>query len=385
VLCFTVQCFTQIEIEPFLAIATQKSNPKMQDMTSKPTTLTRVAECLYKNVHGTYFALLKVRGKQIKKSLKTKDATVAKRHLATHRAKAHNLLSEDGGITFGNLAARWLDVIKSDLRPRSWQRLEGIVRTVKPFFASIPVRSIGQRQIEAWKIKRAPLVAARTFNYEREVLRRVLEYAKTTLRVILENPALEIKKRKVGKAEVVIPTKEQFRLLVETLRAEPRVKEAADFIEFLGYSGLRLGEATQIKWRDINFTADTLLVTGGEQGTKNHEVRTIPLFPPLRRLLERLSDERGGTPNDRLFSLLSAKKALGTACEKAKLPHFGHHAMRHFFCSNAIEAGCDFKVIAGWLGHKDGGVLVAMTYGHLRNEHSVAMAKRMTFDLEQPA
>ena len=55
--------------------------------------------------------------------------------------------------------------------------------------------------------------------------------------------------------------------------------------------------------------------------------------------------------------------------------------MRHFFCSNAIEAGCDFKVIAGWFGHKDGGVLVARTYGHLRNEHSAAMAKRMTFDV----
>ena len=54
--------------------------------------------------------------------------------------------------------------------------------------------------------------------------------------------------------------------------------------------------------------------------------------------------------------------------------------MRHFFCSNAIEAGCDFKVIAGWLGHKDGGVLVAQTYGHLRNEHSAAMAQRITFD-----
>ena len=92
---------------------------------SKPTTLTRVAECLHKNDHGTYFALLKVRGKQIKKSLKTKDAAVAKRHLATHRAKAQNLLSEDGNITFSNLATRWLNVIKPDLRPRSWQRLEG--------------------------------------------------------------------------------------------------------------------------------------------------------------------------------------------------------------------------------------------------------------------
>ena len=53
--------------------------------------------------------------------------------------------------------------------------------------------------------------------------------------------------------------------------------------------------------------------------------------------------------------------------------------MRHFFCSNAIEAGIDFKVIAGWLGHKDGGYLVAKTYGHLRDAHSFEMAKRMTF------
>ena len=45
----------------------------------------------------------------------------------------------------------------------------------------------------------------------------------------------------------------------------------------------------------------------------------------------------------------------------------------------------DFKAIAGWLGHKDGGVLAAKTYGHLRNEHSAAMAQRMTFDLSSIA
>jgi hypothetical protein len=47
---------------------------------------------------------------------------------------------------------------------------------------------------------------------------------------------------------------------------------------------------------------------------------------------------------------------------------------------NTIETGVDFKAIAGWLGHKDGGLLVAKTYGHLRDEHSATMAKRMTFE-----
>ena len=55
----------------------------------KPT-LTKVAECLYRNTHGTYFALLKVRGMQIKRSLKTGDFALARRRLAEFRAKAEN-------------------------------------------------------------------------------------------------------------------------------------------------------------------------------------------------------------------------------------------------------------------------------------------------------
>jgi hypothetical protein len=45
--------------------------------------------------------------------------------------------------------------------------------------------------------------------------------------------------------------------------------------------------------------------------------------------------------------------------------------------SNAIEAGVDFKTIAAWVGHKDGGLLVAKTYGHLRDTHSFEMAQKL--------
>ncbi len=93
-----------------------------------------------------------------------------------------------------------------------------------------------------------------------------------------------VKKRKQPVKELQIPTKEQFRALVSALRSEPRAKEAADFVEFLAYSGLRLGEARAVRWRDVNFELNTLLVTGGADGTKNHEVRTVPLFPPLKLL-----------------------------------------------------------------------------------------------------
>jgi hypothetical protein len=34
---------------------------------------------------------------------------------------------------------------------------------------------------------------------------------------------------------------------------------------------------------------------------------------------------------------------------------------------------------ANWLGHKDGGILVGKTYGHIRNEHRRKMASKLKF------
>ena len=145
---------------------------------------------------------------------------------------------------------------------------------------------------------------------------------------------------------------------------------------------MRLGEITEFQWGDVNFDLKNFTVTGGELGTKNHEARTVPLFPALERLLVAMREQLPAPlqPGDKVFQIGNARKAIATACRHANLPQYTNHTCRHFFCSNAIEAGIDFKVIAGWLGHKDGGVLVAKTYGHLRDEHSTAMAKRMTFD-----
>ena len=53
-----------------------------------------------------------------------------------------------------------------------------------------------------------------------------------------------------------------------------------------------------MRWRDVDFAKNTLTVTGGERGTKNHEVRTIPMTDALRALLARLQDERQPQPND---------------------------------------------------------------------------------------
>lgn len=343
-----------------------------------------VAECLYRHFKtGTYYALVKRNGKQIRKSLKTQDRQLADRKLAEFRTKAGRLTNptKDRHITFMELAKDWFETAKTRLKPSSAKGLEVNIRQVSKHFGIKAVRSITTGDCHEWEKKRGVNISASSFNHDRTALVAVLNYA-VREGLLMENPALTIARRKLPKNQITIPTRAQFILMVQTIRAAGLLaQQGADLVELLACSGMRLSEATGLSWGDVDFESGRFVVTGGSKGTKNHEARSIPLFPPLRNLLERLKAalSNGPHPNQRIISIGTAKKAIGNACKRAGLPPFHHHLLRHFFVSQAIEAGVDFKTIAAWVGHKDGGMLVAKTYGHLTDTHSVAMAQKMTF------
>lgn len=68
---------------------------------------------------------------------------------------------------------------------------------------------------------------------------------------------------------------------------------------------------------------------------------------------------------------------MTSACKRLEFPHFSLRSLRRCFITRAIELGIDLKTIASWQGHRDGGVLIAKTYSHHRNEHSDAIALRL--------
>ena len=359
-----------------------KSAPRTTEDEPTKGPFQKVAECLYRRTSsGVYYALVKRGGKQYRRSLKTADRKLAERSLAEFRQKVERLdpTKTRSNLTFAECAKQWLGTVVPHLKVSSARRRETSVAQILPYLGSIPIRNITSAGCEQWVAKRSPGVAASTYNNERDTIIAVLNFAKRE-GLLLDNPALVLRRRKLGKASIVIPSRQEFEKLVATLRGlDVRYRDAADLLELLAYSGMRLAEAVSILWGDIDFKNSRFTVTGGATGTKNHEARVVPLFPAMREFLERSRPTGEIKADERIVGIAKATKAMAKACKLAGIAIFTHHCMRHYFVSNAIEAGVDFKTIAAWVGHKDGGLLVAKTYGHLRDTHSFEMAKRMTF------
>jgi len=195
--------------------------------------------------------------------------------------------------------------------------------------------------------------------------------------IIASSPATNLKKVKTDKPIRKTPTFEQFQTIVKSIRSQQfnghDADESADFVEFLGLAGLGQGEASALRWDDIDWEREQIT-------TFRHKTKSgfaIPLYPQLRPLLERRHSQR--TPGvDHVFRIKNAKKAIAAACKRLKLPAYSHRSFRRMFITRAIERGVDVKVIAEWQGHRDGGKLILDTYSHVNPVHSQRMALLMS-------
>ena len=140
----------------------------------------------------------------------------------------------------------------------------------------------------------------------------------------MENPAKEINRRKLSKEKVIVPTKEQFRELLETMRKN-NGKDSADLVEFLGYSGCRLAEVVgdsghgkpPMLWGDVNFDLKTFTVAwqGHRRGWQEPHSATIP---PAGAITAHAKGQTADTHRRRrrIFQIESAMTSIINACRK---------------------------------------------------------------------
>ncbi|HVS50861.1 MAG TPA: site-specific integrase [Opitutaceae bacterium] len=350
---------------------------------------------------GIYFVRAKVRGKLIRKSLDTNVLSVAKQRLsdvldAEQRSAAPRSAKIVGKMTF----AAGLDIFQQrqkqdpELKPRSVEYNERIAECLLktwPSLAETDMKKITKEECMEWRARFGLKYSATVTNGALSILRRVLDIA-IEAGVRYDNPAKakEVKRARVRQKELRLPEPDQFIALVGHVRGNGSGKggHCADAIEFFSYCGPRLTEAARIFGRDCDFTRGEIIIRGDpDTGTKNWEMRRVPMIPEMRKLLERLKIERGeeGFLKNPVCRVRKFNRSLKNACKQLGLHHLTHHDLRHLFATRAIESGVPIPTVAKWLGHKDGGVLAMETYGHLRDTHSADMALKVIFAAEKPA
>ena len=356
-------------------------------MASKTWKRTKV-QFLWQNIqHGTYYARLFQDGKEHWKSLKTDVFSVAQAKLAGHvkdfRGKAPAVKTvEVGKATVGDLANVYLKQVEKDQSIKSAtvhyrQQIVWSIWKTWPELRDLQAKSVTEADCLDWGERYAKKYSPTRYNNAVGSLRGIFEVG-IDQGLIYRNPAGKLKKRRPKTKHLDLPTSDKFAAIVDTVRGEGAwcSKQCGDLIEFLAFSGCRLDEAKNIKWADVEKTG--IWVHGdAEEGTKGNERRLIPIIPPMAALLKDMRETPRHYRGDRegyILAVCEAQKALTKACAAVGAKRLTHHDLRHLFATRCIESGVDIPTVARWLGHKDRGVLALKTYGHLRSEHSQAMA-----------
>jgi len=265
----------------------------------------------------------------------------------------------------------WLGSIRLDeLKPAHFQRL----------------------YTELTKASKAP----RTVRQVHMVLHKCLQDA-LTLDLVIRNATNGAKVPRIPQSEPQWYSQTQ---LVQLFQATEGDRFAALWV-LLGTAGLRLGEALGLKWDDIDWQRQTLTVRRtlgpdpvrktlalAETKTKGSQ-RTLTLTTRAIEALKAHQDRqewdrrREGWQELRLIFCTKYGGMLDQsrihenwtpACEKAGIPRYRIHDLRHSVASNLIAGGMGLLEVAHFLGHRNA-AMVTTVYGHVApSDHGRAAA-----------
>ena len=298
---------------------------------------------LYQRPDGTWRAMVDLgwqAGKRVRRSVSgaTRREVVDKLKEA-RRAMDSGLQPVSDRLTVATYLEDWLDATRDNVRPATWQRYRGIVRTHHiPRLGRIPLSKLSPGNAE--RMLRDMEGSPRTRHHARAVLRTALQRA-VAHGLILRNPAALAAPPRVEHREVEAWDAGQVRIFLEVIRGHRL--EALFTVAVT--TGLRQGELLGLRWSDVDLTAGTLTVRHALQRVDGRlqlvetktprSRRTVPL-PDLALRALRTAQE-GRMVGTHLFTTPSGSPLYGTAVyrdfldvtEAAGLPRIRFHSLRH--------------------------------------------------------
>jgi len=322
------------------------------------------------------------------------EARAIKQSVETDKRRGEH--REVGTLTFEDYAKGWLDTYtgrtsrgfrestrkgyRFSIEKRAipffdgWLLAEIDAPLVRRYIASLFDRQVGRR-IDGKAKKVSPAVS--TVRGHVAALKALLATAVED-GLIRHNPASGVRIARTGDP-IVEPDAAELRRALDSDELERFLSACPEdwrlFFRLLAMSGIRIGEAIELRWSDVDLGAKRLRVRRRfYQGTvappkSENGQRDVPLSTDVAQALWRLQ----GDPGELIFTSLRGcrvdrdwlwKNVLKPTAKKAGVPWAGFHTFRHTCASILFASGKNPKQVQMWLGHSDPGFTLR-TYVHL--------------------
>lgn len=286
----------------------------------------------------------------------------------------------------------WIDIKRRTVRPNTLRNYcERYSRNIKPIIGNKLLKEVNT--IHCQKIMNNMAdedYGTATIYQTRITLYSMLDYACQN-DIIAKNPCNRMVKSDIGKE----PSKKEALTIDNQKKFCEAIKGTAYEYQykFILQTGLRTGELIGLKWEDIDWKNRTIRIsrsleyrhsTGewreGPPKSKSG-YRKIPLTDEAISLLKLQKNKNAKLKfidikwRDRVFLCRTGApiknstydNGIYKACDKANIPRFSMHVLRHTFATRCIEAGMTPKTLQTILGHSNIGITMNL-YVHTTQE-----------------
>ena len=268
-------------------------------------------------------------------------------------------------IMLSNVAQDWLSDVKEKRKPSTYVKYQMIYRNyIEKIFHGISLCDLTDALI---KESFPDTISESVHKSIYCVLRQILKFIskKYSINVLnLKKPDFNARNKPIR-----VLAKSEQKNLFAALRHETDIFKMAVLLCL--FTGLRLGELCALKWADIDFENQLLVVNRTVQRlySEGHRTKTIlvetapksefsrreiPLTAVATELLTSFYNNKeyvfgGDKPMEPRTLQYRFKKILREAGVSDK----NFHILRHTFSTNCIEGGTDVKSLSEMLGHSD--------------------------------
>lgn len=316
--------------------------------------------------HGKIFWLdIRIKGKRIRRSLKTENRNEA---LARYAPLREKLLEKHLGekVRFSDFCEKYIDWAfssKPKIALKEKQRLKRIQDFFQTKWGQSPVYldDITPYHIEQLKADlQARGLKKSTINGWLQILRGLFYRAIDWEVYSKPNPLKKVRFFRVQSAVQGLSKEDLARVLevAKAIQDAPLSKLQRIFYDLVVFglnTGMRRSEVLNLTWKSVK--DDTVEIMG-----KGDKKRTVPLNRMAKEIIlkqPRREEFVFDVENRNNASLLhNTTRRL----EKIAGVKFHYHLLRHFFCTSLMERGVDIVTIGAILGHSS--TSISLIYAH---------------------